>query len=174
MSVYKIVTYPAPILRIKAKVVKSVSAGQREFLMNMAETMYDNKVTVGLAAEQVSLDEKLVVVDARDKNGLIKLINPVIKEKKGKIVLMEEGCMSMPGISVTVPRSEKVTVEAKDERGRAIILEADGFLARVIQHEIDHLDGKLIIDYLNPAKKLLVESKYRIKKTFNKMGKGAK
>ncbi|MCK5305970.1 MAG: peptide deformylase [Candidatus Omnitrophica bacterium] len=174
MSVYKIVTYPAPILRIKARIVQSISASQRVFLINMAETMYDNKVAVGLAAEQVSLDEKLVVIDVCDKNGLIKLINPRIKEKKGETILMEEGCMSMPGISVVVPRAEKVKVEAKDERGRAIILEADGFLARVIQHEIDHLNGKLIIDYLSPAKKLLVESKYRVKKTFNKIGKGAK
>jgi peptide deformylase len=164
MAVYKIVKYPAVILRKKAKTVKDISAPQRELLDNMVETMYSDEVTVGLAAQQVNLDIKLIVIDARDKVGLIKLINPVIKSKEGELVSMEEGCMSLPGITVPVLRSPKVVVEAKNERGQSVNIEAEGFLARVLQHEIDHLKGKLIIDYLHPAKKALFNINYRLKK----------
>jgi peptide deformylase len=164
MSVYKIVKYPAAILREQAKTVKEISSKQRELLDNMAETMYDDEVTVGLAAQQVNLGDKLTVIDARDENGLIKLVNPVIKYKSEDMITMPEGCMSFPGITVDVPRSSKVIVEAKNERGQLITLEAEGFLARVIQHEMDHLEGKLIIDYLNPAKKAIKEAILRLKR----------
>ncbi len=163
MAVYDIVKYPAVILRKKAKTVKDISSYQREFLDNMVETMYNDEVTVGLAAQQVNLDTKLIVIDARDEKGLIKLINPVIKHREGRLVVMEEGCMSLPGVTVNVIRSPKVVIEAKNERGQPINIEAEGFLARVLQHEIDHLNGKLIIDYLNPAKKALLAISYRLK-----------
>ena len=94
----------------------------------------------------------------------MKLINPVIKCKKGELVSMEEGCMSLPGITVPVVRSSEVVVETKNERGQLVEIEAEGFLARVLQHEIDHLNGKLIIDYLNPAKKALFSINYMLKR----------
>lgn len=164
MAIYEIVKYPAAILRQKAKLVEDISGYQRELLENMTETMYSDEVAVGLAAQQVNLDTKLVVIDARDKRGLIKLINPIITYKSQEQVNLEEGCMSLPGITVPVMRSENVVVEAKNERGQGVKIEAEGFLARVLQHEIDHLNGKLIIDYLSPAKKALLNLKYKLKK----------
>ena len=164
MAIYDIIKYPAAILRKKAKTVHDISNYQRELLDNMVETMYNDEVTVGLAAQQVNLDIKLIVIDARDKAGLMKLINPVIKCKKGELVSMEEGCMSLPGITVPVVRSSEVVVETKNERGQLVEIEAEGFLARVLQHEIDHLNGKLIIDYLNPAKKALFSINYMLKR----------
>jgi len=164
VAIYDIIKYPAAILRKKAKTVHDISNYQRELLDNMVETMYNDEVTVGLAAQQVNLDIRLIVIDARDKAGLMKLINPVIKHKEGEFVSMEEGCMSLPGVTVPVFRSPKVIVEAKNERGQPMNIEAEGFLARVLQHEIDHLNGKLIIDYLNPARKILFSINYKLKR----------
>ena len=164
MAIYDIVKYPAAILRKKAKAVKDISGYQRDLLDSMVETMYNDEVTVGLAAQQVNLDIRLIVIDARDKVGLIKLINPVIKRVEGELVSMDEGCMSLPGITVSVFRSPKVVVEAKNERGQLIEIETEGFLARVLQHEIDHLNGKLIIDYLSLVKKALFSINYKLKR----------
>ena len=166
MPSFEIMTYPNPILRKKAKDVQNISSDQREILDRMSETMYQNEA-VGLAAEQINLDTKLIVVDARDKRGLMKLINPVIKNKED-IEYMEEGCLSLPGMSVLVPRAKKITIEAKNERGENITIDAEGFLARVLQHEIDHLNGKVIMDYLNPLKKSFLLFKYHLKRFIKK------
>lgn len=166
MSTLKIITYPNPILRKKARDIKEISSKQRGILENMAETMYENDA-VGLAAEQVDLDTKLIVIDARDEQGIIKLINPVIREKES-VEYMDEACLSLPSLVVSVPRAKKIKVEARNERGEHLFLEAGGFLARVLQHEIDHLYGKMIIDYLNPAQKSIAEFKYYMKKFFKK------
>lgn len=164
-------TFPAEILRKPAANVSKISARQRELLADMTDTLYKDEHTVGVAAQQVNLDERLVVIDARDKHGLLKLINPEIISREGRSI-EEEGCLSLPGITVKVPRAEKVTVKAKNERGEEITLEADGFLARVLQHEIDHLNGRMIVDYLSPAAKFLARLKYLISRCFKKKQQG--
>jgi peptide deformylase len=141
---------PERCLRKKASVVKSVSDEEKRMLAEMAQTMY-LKGGVGLAAVQVSIDKQLVVIDIGE--GLIKLINPVIVKKEG-CESQEEGCLSVPGLTVNVKRAKKIVVDYMNEEGQALRLDAQGLLARVIQHEIDHLLGRLIVDYLSPLKKL--------------------
>jgi peptide deformylase len=143
VPVYAVRTFPDPCLRGEAVPVESIGAGERRVLARMAETMY-NAHGVGLAAPQVGIDQRLVVVDVGE--GLVKLVNPEIIEEKGESTL-EEGCISLPGVIVSVDRAKKVSVRASDERGIPVELEAEGLLARVLQHEIDHLNGVLIIDH---------------------------
>ena len=150
MSVMGIKTFPNPILRKNGKAVLDIGNEERRMLADMAETMY-LKGGVGLAAIQVGILKNMVVVDIGE--GLIKLINPVILKKEG-FEVQEEGCLSVPDKCVNVKRSKKIVVDCLNEDGRAVRLPAEGLLARVIQHEIDHLSGKLIIDYLSPLKKL--------------------
>lgn len=117
---------------------------------------------VGLASLQVGIDKQLAVIDVG--SGLIKMINPVIVKKLG-LEAQEEGCLSCPGASVKVKRAKSVVVNFINEDGDLIELKADGLLARAVQHELDHLSGKLIIDYLGPIKRLLTKKKLnRIKK----------
>ena len=142
--------YPDPVLRRKGKDVKSIGNDERKMLADMAETMY-LKGGVGLAAVQVGIHRNMVVVDIGD--GLKKMINPVISKKEGGET-REEGCLSVLEKCVNVKRSKKIVVDYLNEDGHAIRLSAEGLLARVIQHEIDHLLGKLIVDYLNPLKKI--------------------
>ena len=113
----------------------------------MAKLMYLSQ-GVGLAAQQVGIDKQLAVIDIG--NGLIKFINPVIIKRQG-IDLLEEGCLSVPGVSIKVKRAKSVTVHFLDEEGSVQQLHADGLLARALQHELDHLAGVLIIDYVNPV-----------------------
>lgn len=150
MSEMDIKRYPDPVLRKKARDVNTVGEKERKTLADMAETMY-LKGGVGLAAIQVGIDRKMIVVDAG--SGLIKLINPSIKKREGTET-QEEGCLSVPDKCVNVKRSRKITVDYIDENGQAVRLPAGGLLARVIQHEMDHLQGKLIIDYLSPFKRM--------------------
>lgn len=142
--------FPDPVLRRKGKDVKSIGNDERKMLADMAETMY-LKGGVGLAAVQVGIHRNMVVVDIGD--GLKKMINPVISKKEGGET-REEGCLSVLEKCVNVKRSKKIVVDYLNEDGHAIRLSAEGLLARVIQHEIDHLLGKLIVDYLNPLKKI--------------------
>ena len=123
----------------------------------MAQTMYRAN-GVGLAAPQVGVDKKMIVVDAGD--GLISLINPKILKKEGKSVL-EEGCLSIPEITVKIERAEKVVVEGLNEEGITVSIAAEGLKAHALQHEIDHLRGVLIIDYANFKKKLALRRKLR-------------
>ena len=144
--------FPDPFLRkIASKVVK-VTSGEKEILAEMAKIMYLSQ-GVGLAATQVGINKQLAVIDVG--NGLLKLINPVIVKRCGRESL-EEGCLSVPGISIKIKRSRTVTAHFLDEDGNAQQLHADGLLARALQHELDHLDGTLIIDYVNPVKKMLL------------------
>ncbi len=142
--------FPDPVLRRKGEDVKSIGNDEKRVLADMAETMY-LKGGVGLAAVQVGIHRNMVVIDIGD--GLRKMINPVMSKKEGSIT-QEEGCLSVPEKCVNVKRSKKVVVNYLNEDGQAIRLSAEGLLARVIQHEIDHLRGKLIVDYLNPLKKI--------------------
>lgn len=145
------------VLRKKTKKVSKVTPEHQKLLSKMARFMYDSS-GIGLAAPQVGISESLIVVDAG--NGLYKLINPVIVNKKGRQVLAE-GCLSLPGISVEVKRAKKVMVEALNEKGVPVIIEAKDLLACVFQHEIDHLMGKLIIDYVPFFKKFLIKRKIK-------------
>ncbi|MFA5361938.1 MAG: peptide deformylase [Candidatus Omnitrophota bacterium] len=146
-----------PVLRKKAKKVKQITAGHRQLLSKMARTMYAAG-GVGLAAPQVGNDEALIVIDAG--TGLYKLINPKIVKKEGRQAL-EEGCLSVPGVSVKVKRAKKIIVQALDEDALPLTIEAQNLLAVVFQHEIDHLEGKLIIDYASFFKKMLLKKKIK-------------
>ena len=147
----KIKIFPEDILRKKAKKITSVTASEKKELAEMARVMYLSG-GVGLAAVQVGIDKQLAVMDVGD--GLIKMINPSIVKRHGKETA-EEGCLSVPGTSVKVKRAKSVVVSYLNEDGDVAQLKAEGLLARAIQHEIDHLLGILIIDYINPIKKML-------------------
>jgi peptide deformylase len=150
MAEMEIKHFPNPILRKKCEDVKSIGSDEKKTLSDMAETMY-LKGGVGLAAIQVGIRKNMLVMDIGD--GLIKMINPVISKKEGSVA-QEEGCLSVPKKCVTVKRAQKIVVDYLNENGQAVRLSAEGLLARVAQHEVDHLFGKLIIDYLNPLKKI--------------------
>ncbi|MCD6472886.1 peptide deformylase [Candidatus Aerophobetes bacterium] len=145
VSLYKIRKYGDPILRKKCNIVKNIGIEEEKILKRMSETMYASQA-IGLAAPQVGIDKQLIVVDVDE--GLLKLINPLILLKEGEGVL-EEGCLSVPGITVKVKRAKNIVVEGWNEEGKRVKVEAKGLFARAIQHEIDHLQGILIIDYAN-------------------------
>ena len=153
MDSLPIIKYPDPFLRKKAHRVEMVTDRERNLLSQMADTMYLNS-GVGLAANQVGIDKQLVVVDIG--SGLIKLINPLIIKKNGSAT-QEEGCLSVPENCIKIKRAKEITVNHLNEEGGACQLRAEGLLARAIQHEMDHLSGKLIIDYLNPIKRLFLK-----------------
>jgi peptide deformylase len=132
--------------------VVKVTDSIRTIFDALAETMYLAK-GVGLAAVQVGINQQLAVVDVG--SGLIKLVNPVIVEKEG-CETAEEGCLSIPDVFVEVKRARKVVVNCLDEKGDNIQISAEGLLARALQHEIDHLSGRLIIDYLSPFRRFLL------------------
>lgn len=146
----EIVCLPNTCLRKKAAKVLKISDEEKRILDEMTKTMYLNG-GVGLAAVQVGIDKQLVVIDIGE--GLMKLINPVIIKKEG-CEIQEEGCLSVPETAVKVKRAKKIVVDYLNEEGDASRLDAQGLLARVIQHEVDHLLGRLIVDYLSPIKKL--------------------
>jgi peptide deformylase len=149
-----------PVLRKKAKKVERVTERHREILSKMSRLMYEAS-GIGLAAPQVGIDEQMIVVDIG--KGLYKLINPRITKKEGRQAI-EEGCLSLPGFSVKVKRAKKVMLEALDEDGKTVIFDAQDLLAVVCQHEIDHLSGKLIIDYAPLWKRLAFRKKIKKKR----------
>lgn len=156
----EIVCLPNACLRKKTAKVLKVSEEENRILDEMAKIMY-LKGGVGLAACQVGIDKQLAVIDIGE--GLIKLINPIIVKKEG-CESQEEGCLSIPEAAIKVKRAKKVAIEYLNEHGEAVKIVAQGLLARVLQHEIDHLYGKLIIDYLSPIKKLLFSNRLTIRK----------
>jgi peptide deformylase len=131
-----------PVLRKKAVPVKRISKNIRTLVKDMAKAMYEAD-GIGLAAPQVGVSKRLMVLDVGE--GLLVLINPIVTQSEGE-VLMIEGCLSVPETAGRVVRAEKVTMEALDENGRKIWISGEGILARALQHELDHLDGKLYID----------------------------
>lgn len=133
-----------PVLRELAREVNEITPQIKQLLDDMAETMYDAE-GVGLAAPQVGIGKRLLVIDALDEHGLLKLINPVIVSRSGRETAVE-GCLSFPGVAGEVERSEDVTVRALDPDGKTVEFCATGLLARAFQHEIDHLDGILFVD----------------------------
>lgn len=151
MPSLKIRKIPEPLLRKITSKVSKVGPAEMAMLSDMAETMYLNS-GVGLAANQVGIDMQMAVIDVG--GALIKMVNPVIIKSEGSSSL-EEGCLSVPDAQVNVRRAQKVTVNFLDENGEPSQLKADGLLARAIQHEIDHLSGRLILDHVNPIKRIL-------------------
>lgn len=145
MALLKIRKVGDPVLRSKAKEVVKLNAQVIDLLDNMAETMY-KAPGAGLAAPQVGVLQRIIVVDVNDENGLIELINPEIIRTSEEQTVLEEGCLSIPGAAYNVIRARQVKVKGLDRKGQAITIEAEGYLARALQHEIDHLDGVLLID----------------------------
>lgn len=152
MALLKILEFPDPRLRTKAVPVKQVDDELRALIDDMFETMYAAP-GIGLAATQVDVHRRFLVTDvSEDKNSPLVLINPQILSKDG-VEVMEEGCLSVPGYYEEVERAESVKVRFLDRDGNEQMMEADGLLAVCIQHEIDHLDGKLFVDYLSQMKR---------------------
>ncbi|AXK38613.1 peptide deformylase [Crenobacter cavernae] len=160
MALLNILHYPDERLHTVAKPIATVDDRIRTLVDDMAETMYEAH-GIGLAATQVNVHERLVVIDVtEDKTGLTAFINPEIVERRGDTVY-EEGCLSVPGIYDKVHRSEWVKVRAEDRNGEPFEIETDGLLAICIQHEIDHLNGKVFVEYLSPMKQERIKTKLR-------------
>ena len=152
MSILTILEYPDPRLRKKALPVEVVDDSIRALLDDMLETMYAAP-GIGLAAIQVNLQKRVIVIDiSEEKNSPLRLVNPEIVWTSGTEE-MDEGCLSVPGVFEKVTRAEKVKVKALGYDGAGFELEADGLLAVCIQHEIDHLEGKLFVDHLSAIKR---------------------
>jgi peptide deformylase len=158
MARLPIIEFPDPRLRTVARPVKEVDTRIRQLIDDMFETMYAAP-GIGLAATQVDVHERLLVLDvSEEKSTPLVFINPEILESEGSQVY-QEGCLSVPGIYADVKRAEKVRVRALDRDGQSFEVEADGLLAVCIQHEMDHLAGKVFVDYLSPLKRELVRKK---------------
>ena len=161
MSLLNILEFPDERLRKKAAPVEEVNDEIRKLVDDMMETMYEAK-GVGLAATQVNVHQRVIVIDtSEEKDAPLCLINPEIIVKDG-VEESEEGCLSVPGFFEKVKRAEKITVRALNRDGKVFELETDDLLAVCIQHEIDHLEGKLFVDYLSSLKR------HRIKKKLEK------
>ena len=166
MAKLTILEFPDPRLRTRASPVESVDDGLKSLIDDLLETMYEAP-GIGLAATQVNVHKRVLVVDvSADKSEPCALINPVILEKDG-VTTTEEGCLSVPGYYEEVERAEHIRVKFIDRLGDDVEMEAEGLLAVCIQHEMDHLEGKLFVDYLSEAKrsrirkKLAKEQRYR-------------
>lgn len=160
MAIRKIIYLPDPRLRKCSSKVTHFDDSLKQLVTDMLETMYAGK-GIGLAAPQIGINLRVTVIDIVNEekaSDQLILINPIITECKGK-TLSEEGCLSVPGVNATVERSEWIKLTAFNEHGESFEMEADGLLAICIQHEIDHLDGKVFIDYLSPLKKALARKK---------------
>ncbi|MCI0508085.1 MAG: peptide deformylase [Gammaproteobacteria bacterium] len=162
MAILNILHYPDPRLRKKALPVENVDNEIKQLVDNMLETMYQAP-GIGLAATQADIQKRIIVIDiSEDKSNPLCFINPEIITSDGEEE-MEEGCLSVPGIYEKVSRAEHIKVHALDREGRSFEMEADGLLAVCIQHEIDHLEGKLFVDYLSELKR------QRIRKRLDKL-----
>ena len=164
MTILNILKYPDQRLYTIANEVKMVNSKIKKLISDMAETMY-SAPGIGLAATQVDVHQRIIVIDiSEDKNNLLVLINPRLLEKRGEDT-NQEGCLSVPEVFEKVKRAEWIKVSALDENGKKFELEAEGLLAVCIQHEVDHLLGKVFVDYLSNLKK------NRIKKKLIKLSK---
>ena len=161
MALLKILEIPNPLLKKKSAPVAAVTPEIKQLLADMLETMYAAP-GVGLAAPQIGVLKRMVVIDVAGKNDPPQpycLVNPKITDKSEQLVLHEEGCLSVPEQYAEVERHQAVTVEYTDENGHPQTLYADGLLAICIQHELDHLDGKLFIDRLSKVKRDIIKRK---------------
>ncbi len=161
MALLTILEYPDPRLRTKAAQVDAAKIDEPAFqqlLDDMFETMYEEP-GIGLAASQVDVHQRFMVIDvSEDRSGALVFINPEIAVRSGEQVY-QEGCLSVPGIFADVTRASEITVRATGRDGQPFELTADGLLSVCIQHEMDHLEGKLFVDYLSPLKREMVRKK---------------
>lgn len=158
MAILPVLHYPDERLRHTAVPVERVDDGVRRLVDDMLETMYDAP-GIGLAAPQVNVHKRLIVVDiSEQRDAPLCLINPAITEREGTET-MEEGCLSVPGIYEPVERAARIRVQALDREGEPFEMDIDGLLAVCVQHEIDHLDGKLFVDYLTEMKRQRIRKK---------------
>ncbi len=147
----QIITHPSPILAARAEEIDpSTDAGLRQLVRQMAEAMYENQ-GIGLAAPQLGIHKRVIVFDIDDE--LAAICNPVIVERSDEVEVDDEGCLSVPGINVPIERSLSIVCEGQNIDGGRVVLEAQDLLARVLQHEIDHLDGVIILDRLTPEQR---------------------
>ncbi len=158
MSILQVITFPDDRLRTVAKPVNKVTPEIQKIVDDMLETMYEEE-GVGLAATQTNIHLRIVVIDiSEDRSQPMVLINPTIMKKVGEEIT-EEGCLSVPKARAFVPRASEVTVSALDRDGNSYQFEATGLLSICVQHELDHLEGKLFVDYLSPLKRQRIKQK---------------
>ena len=161
MAILEILQYPDPRLYTSAERVEKIDAATRKLVDDLAQTMYSAQ-GVGLAATQVDVHKQIIVMDvSEDRNDLRVFINPEITRREG-LALNQEGCLSVPGVYENVERADSVTVTALDRNGSRFTINASGLLATCIQHEMDHLLGKVFVDYLSELKQNRIRA--RIKK----------
>ena len=160
MAILDILNYPDPRLHVLAAKVDKIDDATRRLVDDMAETMYAAP-GVGLAATQVNVPKQIIVIDvSEDRSDLRVFINPEITRREG-LALNQEGCLSVPGIYENVERADSVTVTALDRSGSRFTLNASGMLATCIQHEVDHLDGKVFVEYLSDLKQNRIRAKLK-------------
>jgi peptide deformylase len=159
MALLSILCYPDPKLHTVAKPVSTVDARVQTLIVDMLQTMYEAK-GIGLAATQIDVHERLIVMDvSEERDAPLVLINPQLVWSSDETHLNEEGCLSVPGIYDGVERFDAVTVTALDAQGQSRLIEAEGLLAVCIQHEMDHLLGKVFVEYLSPLKRNRIKKK---------------
>lgn len=159
MAKLAILEFPDPRLRIKASPVEEVDDSLRALIDDMFETMYDAP-GIGLAATQVNVHKRLIVIDVSEQRDQpLVFINPSVEVLDPALSEYDEGCLSVPGFYETVSRPQQVRINALDRDGNPFEMVTDGLLATCIQHEIDHLDGKLFVDYLSTLKRQRIRSK---------------
>ena len=160
MALLSILQYPDPRLNEVAKLVNQVTDKTRRLIRDMAETMY-SAPGIGLAATQIDVHEQIIVIDISESHDDLKVfINPVLVNIAGTEE-SEEGCLSVPGIYEKVTRAERITVIALDEQGKQFTLDADGLLAVCIQHEMDHLQGRVFVEHLSHLKQTRIKAKLK-------------
>ncbi|MBL7127206.1 MAG: peptide deformylase [Dehalococcoidales bacterium] len=145
MAVRQIRTAPDPVLKRKAKKIHTIDGSVKKLVRDMLETMYAEPGRVGLAAPQVGVSLRVIVIGIPEEEEIV-LVNPEIVRRKGERII-DEGCLSVPGYFGQIGRSESVTVKGRDRNGKEVRIKAEGLLAQVLEHEIDHLNGKLYIDH---------------------------
>lgn len=160
MAILNILKYPDERLHTVASEVETIDDNIKQIVADMAETMYQSR-GIGLAATQVDIHKQIVVMDlSEERNELRVFINPKITQSSGETTY-EEGCLSVPGVFDKVTRAQNVTVTALDENGQSFTLDADGLLAICIQHELDHLKGKVFVEYLSKLKQSRIKTKMK-------------
>ena len=145
MAVRQIRTAPDPVLKRKAKKIHTIDGSVKKLIRDMLETMHAEPGRVGLAAPQVGISLRVIVIGIPEEEEIV-LVNPEIVRRKGERII-DEGCLSVPGYFGQIGRSESVTVKGRDRNGKEVRIKAEGLLAQVLEHEIDHLNGKLYIDH---------------------------
>jgi peptide deformylase len=160
MAILEILQYPDPRLNLPAQRVEKIDAETRKLIEDMTETMYAAP-GVGLAATQVDVHQQIIVIDvSEDRSDLRVFINPEITRREG-VAVNQEGCLSLPGVYDNVERAESVTVTALDRNGSRFTLNASGMLATCIQHEMDHLHGKVFVEHLSDLKQNRIRAKLK-------------